>query len=161
ERTIVFLDDSATRDDAIRAGSGEDAYLAMWTVAYEDAFAAIPIAETLLSDPDPQRRYAAAHLLAEVNIGGASRALVVALGDDDLGVVNRALHAFQGQSLARVDAAAQRNLVDELEKLLDRLGPRKAELEPLLWPWTGGTLDPQTVAALLIRQGEGEPVERF
>src|SRR5262249_57634449 len=76
ERTIVLLDDRAARDDAIRAGSGEDAYLGMWSVAYEDAFLAIPIAETLLADPDPQRRYAAAHLLAELNIGTAAHALV-------------------------------------------------------------------------------------
>jgi hypothetical protein len=155
ERAVTYLDDAEVREKAITSGQGEDAYLALWAAAYGNAPAAVASAVALLDDPDAERRFAAVHLLAEVAIVDGHRALVRCLGDDDLRVVRRVLQAF---------STADRtlwwpDLTSQLKALLERLGTRPCQLEPLLWPWTGGALTPADVASALVAHSAKEPVE--
>ncbi len=53
ERVLRFLDDGEARAAAIASGAAEDAYLALWSIAYEDAPTAIDAAGGLLGDADP------------------------------------------------------------------------------------------------------------
>ena len=155
ERSLRFLEDPAARTQAVKSGGGEDVYLALWSAAYNDAFAAIPKAADLLDDPDAGRRLAAVHLLAEMAIIDGHELLVPSLGDADLRVVRRALIAFAG---ARTDLAWP-ELARRLKDLIERLGSSPRELEPLLWPWTGGTLTRAEVVKVLVAHNDGEPVE--
>ncbi len=95
ERAAVFLDDCSAREDAIRSGDGEDACLGLSALAFKDAPSAVPIAASLLSDADPERRMAGAHLLAELRFDQAFEALVQAFDDEDFNIVNRAYQAFR------------------------------------------------------------------
>ncbi len=93
EKTLGFLDDFGARAQAITSGSGEDVYLALWAVAFEDALAAIDAAKPLLADSNVERRFGAAHLLAQLGLAPAGRALLPLLEDPDLRVAKVAFTA--------------------------------------------------------------------
>jgi hypothetical protein len=156
---VRLLDDAAMRDAALRSGSGADAYLALWCIAFEDGPAAVPQAEALLAASDVERRYVAAHLLAQLGLSSAVEAITPALDDDDLRVAARALDALLAGHRLMVDGAPP-DTFERLERLLARMTKPTETLDPIVWPWTGRTIDRQTVAGALVTYlGSRDPAQ--
>src|SRR5262249_32802431 len=66
EMVVTFLDDPASRSEALKKDKGEPLYLALWTLGFEDALAAVPHAAALLKDPAVERRFLAVHFLGQL-----------------------------------------------------------------------------------------------
>ncbi len=80
EQTLTFLDDDDARRKAINKGEGDDLYLALWTLAYEDAVAAVEAIAPLLADTNVKRRFIAAHLLVQIALPPGKEALLPGAG---------------------------------------------------------------------------------
>ena len=156
-RVIRFIDEPAMGDAALRSGGGEDAYLALWVLAFGDAVAAVPRGVALLDDADAERRYAAVHLLVQAGLNVAVPPLVKALDDPDLRVAARAL---AGLDVPRRDEIEPRPVFDAADRLLGRLPAGGAKLDSIIWPWNAGKLERSDVTPVLIRHAEKEPIER-
>jgi hypothetical protein len=153
ERVIEFLGAPRARAQALQSDDSETVYLGLWAMAFADAAAAVKPAAALLRDPNVERRFVAAHLLAQLQIPAARRKLLTALEDDDLRVALCALEGCErgeaGEPGALADRSSQR-LFEPVQRLLTRLPPDRAYLEPIVWPWQVFTADRQTVAASLV-----------
>jgi len=57
-RLCEFFDDDDLCTEGIQKGEPEDAYLALWVTAYQDAEQALKLAAPLLEEPSPERRFA-------------------------------------------------------------------------------------------------------
>ncbi len=158
ERVLRFLDDPLMREAALRSGSAEDVFLALWSMGYEDVLGAVPVASGLISDSDVGRRYAAVHFLVMTGVPAAVQPLADALADDDLRVVARAFDAFTAQHHRRPTDGAPTDMFERLERLVDRLPGAKTALEPIVWPWTARTLDRDEVGgSLMAYLGDRDP----
>jgi HEAT repeat protein len=149
ERLLRYLDDPEEGRRAVEDGEAEDAYLALWAAAFANAPAAVSLARPLLADSDPERRFAAVHLLAELGLTTAVEALAPALEDGDLRVAARALDGMRWTF-----SEGGPDVSEPLERLLTRLERPKTNLEPILWPWTGRVLEASTVGATLATHVE-------
>jgi hypothetical protein len=127
EQALHFLDDGAAREAALAGEDAQAAFLALWSIAFEDAGAAIVPATAMLNDPNVERRFVAAHLLAELKLPKAQVALRRALEDDDLRVIGRALRAFAYNS-----TLAEGDGFEQLERLLPRLPAKCRTLDALV-----------------------------
>jgi Domain of unknown function (DUF4132)/Family of unknown function (DUF5724) len=141
QQAITFLDDSAARTEAIRTATDDSLYLALWSIAFDDADNAIAPAAALLSDSKVERRFIAAHFLEELHLPGAQAALVPAVDDSDLRIAVRAFNA-----LAQQGAPASLDLFETTCKLLDRLPEKPTELPALVWPWATTQVNRQSTA---------------
>ena len=157
ERTSRYLDDRDARTDAITGGEPEDAYLAVWAVAYEDAEQAIPIAAGLLESDSVEHRYVGASLLGQIGLTTSYEALLPALDDDDVRVATLAATSFG--RLAPEHAPA--GLFDRLDALIERVGAARTTVAPIVWPWTGGALDRGVIADALVHHGAEQPTDRL
>lgn len=159
-RVLRFLDDPTARAAALAgtATSASDLYLALWAVAYEDALAALAEALDFLSAEDAGRRFAAAHLLAQLGLVGAQKALVRALDDPDLRVACRAL---SGLSDARESSFAESDLFERLERLVPRLPRRPMVQPPILWEWLKVTADRAAAHRTLLDALHDRPADRL
>ncbi|MEO8392719.1 MAG: DUF5724 domain-containing protein, partial [Chloroflexota bacterium] len=153
EQTMQILENADVRAEALRSGSGEAVYLALWALAWEDAFQAISAAQPLLSDPIMERRFAAVHLLVNLGLSETYLAIAQALNDPDLHI---AVQAAEGIDALR--APERDNLFETIEALLLRLPKDETPLAPILWPWLIVTVRRSHVAAdLLTTLGERSP----
>jgi HEAT repeat protein len=125
-QVLRFLDDPSAREEVLRKGDGRSVYLALWTIAFEDAIRVLEPAEKLLTDADVERRFATVYLLRQVRLVGSNQLLSRALEDPDLRV---AACALEGLVLEEDGEDYER-----LERLLSRF-PARARWEPILWPW--------------------------
>lgn len=158
-----FFDDP----DACRAGrEGDDyeaAYLAYWTMAFEDAPATVaPLAE-LLQSPVRERRFFAVYLLREIGLPQTTRALADALNDDDPHVALYAFNHLQDEAFDTAETAMilPDDMFTRLEELFHRLPSKKVELKPILWPWTGLEIDRRAVAGALVKNLGKEPATKL
>ncbi|MCI0682309.1 MAG: DUF4132 domain-containing protein [Gemmataceae bacterium] len=149
EQALNFLDDDAARDKAIQKGDGDDLYLALWAVGFEDAERAVAAAAPLLTDKNVKRRFIAAHLLTQLVLPPAQDKLASALGDDDLRVAWMALGGMHDVGYDDDDdepkAPRTKDLFERLEKLLERVPPKGTPLKALVWPWMAQTAKPDDV----------------
>jgi hypothetical protein len=103
ETVETFLADPAGCDAVLASATdGQTVYLALWSIAFLDAHAALRAALPLLSDPQIERRYAALHLLTELRLPEATPAILSALDDPDLRVAQKAFTAtnwYESQAL--------------------------------------------------------------
>lgn len=133
----------------VQQGSPEEAYYALWSMAFEDAAAALPHAVALRQSAEVERRFAATHLLAQLTLTGSLDELLKAVLDDDLRIATR---AFTG--LAQPDYApallGQSDLFERLEQLLTRVKHEKSSLKPLVWDWLPVVLERKSIASRLI-----------
>lgn len=143
-QTLRYLNDRAEREWAAARGNGREAYLALWAMAFDNIDVAAGTAEPLLSDADPERRFAAAYLLGQMQLHPASTALLPCLADDDLRLVACTCDAWR-QTPPR-DAAA----FDALAAALPRLPKTARPLPPILWPWLQMTAARTPAADLLL-----------
>lgn len=154
ERALRYLDDGQALTAALESGAGEDAYLALWALAYADAPAAIGPAARLLQDAGAERRFAAAHCLGQLELSSALEALLPALDDADLRIAAHALQALRQAGPARVG----RDLFERVERNLPRFPARPQTLPPLVWPWmTLEVSQAQAAGALVHLLGQRSP----
>lgn len=150
ERVLTHLENPDARKAALESGGGEDVYLALWSLALDDAFQTIPVATPLLTDFNVERRFAAVHLLVNLGLEEANRALIPMLHDLDLQIVARALVGV-GHS------QSDDQLFEVFEALIPRL-PKDKVLDPIIWPWQIGQIRQDRVAGHLVHLlGERSP----
>jgi hypothetical protein len=152
ERVLHFLEDPQAQARALESDDSETVYLALWTMAFEDAAAAVAPAAALLTDPNVERRFIAAQLLVHLQIPAARARLLPALDDADLRVALCALEGCERDTEEedKEGASSPKDLFEQLERLLLRLPQKKTYLEPIVWPWHVFSADRQTVAASLM-----------
>jgi len=151
---LPLLDDQAGRSAAIAQGNPQEVYFGLWASAFTNAVEAIAVARPALSDPLPERRLAAVHLLSLLHLPEAQNELLTLLDDPDLRV---AIHAFTGIVNAR-HLRDRGDLFECLQRLLGRLGSKKKTLQSGIWPWLEIPVNPETVLHTMLEcLGEREP----
>jgi hypothetical protein len=157
-RVLQYLDDPAARSAALSAEDPESAYLALWSIAFNDIESAIAAAEAMLKSTSPAHRFVATHLLAQSIWTTADPPLVDMLADPELNIAARALDLFFLDRTETVDGA---HLFDQLEALIKRMPKRSVTLEPLVWPWWARKLEKPTIAAAMAANASAVPGERM
>jgi hypothetical protein len=148
ERALRYLDDPAARAAAMIGEDPESAYLALWSIAFDDIESAIVAAEAMLESTSPAHRFVATHLLGQSIWTTADPPLVDMLADPELNVAARALDSFVIDKTGTVDGA---HLFDQLEGLIQRMPKRSVTLKPLVWPWWARKLEkPQIAGAMAV-----------
>ncbi|MBI2910291.1 MAG: DUF4132 domain-containing protein [Chloroflexi bacterium] len=153
-----LLDDGGARAKALARGDGQQAYLALWAFAFEDAVAAVGPASRLLTDGDVERRFAATHLLAQVGLVAAQDALRAALDDADLRIVTRAVIGLRGRVHERL---CKSDLFERVERALTRFPRQRTVLKPILWPWLALSAERELPGRLLLDSVGGRSPKRI
>ncbi len=149
QRLCELFDDAANRERALGGDDAEDAYLALWVMAYEDAEQALRAAAPLLEHQKPEFRYASVRAISRIQLGPGSLDLLAAHLTSGRESDERVLMA-----VAEILAGVQYEQVsDELfaavAALFENTPARKKKLKPIVWPWAEHTADRRTVAAAL------------
>lgn len=152
EKVLRFLEDDGARSAALRGKSAEDVFLALWTVAYHDAFEALPLAGKLLKHAKVEHRYAAVLHLCQLGLDAAQAERLPALDDQDLRVAVCALEGIAGADEDNEPDQLQPgdDLFERLERLYARLPAKPTMLKPLVWPWATSRIDRDPVAGHLV-----------
>ncbi len=143
---LRLLEDSSACDAAIAGQDGHTAYLGLWALAFENASAALAVAEGMLADEVAERRFVAVHFLAQLRLPQARSSLLTALDDPDLRIAIRAAWDIpdRGDSTLPSD-----DLFERLERLVGRLG-RDRRLSPIVWPWMTISVSQASIARYLV-----------
>lgn len=128
---LPLLDDQARCRETLAHGNPQEVYFALWALAFTNAMDAISAALPVLSDPLPERRLAAVHLLDQLQLPESRDALLPLLDDPDLRV---ALHAFNGLA-SEVFPQNQPDLFERLMRLVRRMNSRGESIKSGIWPW--------------------------
>jgi HEAT repeat protein len=157
QRLLKLLEDPEAREIALAQGSGEEVYLALWAIATGDALKAIECASPLIEDAQIERRFAAAHLLAETKLPEAAPALMRAAGDGDPRVVALACGGLA--SLDDKNAIARTlPIFEQIETILSRLPKQAPSVSPVIWEWLTPAIGREYAADLLIKfLGDRDP----
>src|SRR4029077_16750678 len=91
EQVLHFLDSTSECEKAVTHGEAQDAYYALWAMAFGDVFTAFPHAVTLSHSSGADKRFAAIHILGQMSLKECFPELLTALDDEDLRV---SAHAF-------------------------------------------------------------------
>ncbi|HMA35880.1 MAG TPA: DUF5724 domain-containing protein, partial [Chloroflexia bacterium] len=155
-QVLGFLENPESCAAALESAEAATVYLALWTLAYADADAAVPLAARFLADAQPARRFVATHLLREIGLPAARQALLPALEDPDLHVAAEAVAALSqaGAELATGD------LFERLERALPHF-PRHQVLAPIVWPWYQQAAEQGDLARLLGQSLGARPAARL
>jgi hypothetical protein len=135
-------------EKAIREGPPQNAYYALWAMAFQDASKALTYGVSLRQSSDPERRFAATHLLAELGLVDSFRELLNALEDDDLRIAAR---AFTGLTNLNYPAGllGKYDLFEKLERLLVQVKQQKGNSKPLVWDWLPVSMECKEIAGRL------------
>jgi Family of unknown function (DUF5724)/Domain of unknown function (DUF4132) len=159
EKLLLYLEDESARAAALKGKDAEQCYLALWAIAFDNAPSAIEPAAALLKHPKAEFRFAAAQLLSQLGLTTAQEKLLTVLEDDYLHLPFCALAAHQHGEMDEV--LADSNLFERLEKLLPAFPDKRTKLKPLIWPWTGWTVDRELVSAVLLNALGKRPATRL
>ena len=77
-----YLEQPVARAAALKGKDPEEAYLALWAGAFENADATIAQASALLKHPKMEFRFIAAHLLAQIRLVEAQQKLLTVLDEE-------------------------------------------------------------------------------
>ncbi len=149
EKLLLYLEDPAARAAALKGKDAEQAYLALWAIAFDDALAAIEPASALLKHPKVEFRFVAARLLGQISLPPAQEKLHSVLEDDDLHLPYCVLMAHRYGELD--EHLLKSDFFERLEKLLKRFPDKATKLKELVWPWTNYAVDRSLVSGVLIR----------
>lgn len=157
---IRYWDSPQARQASLQSGNGEAVYLSLWTIAFQDAFEAISAAVPRLNDSDVERRFAATHLLASLDVVEANQALIPMLADKDLRVAARALDGIVNNSDPYAgyntsvkhfyNILCESELFERLEEVIEKF-PKKGTADPLIWPWMAPKPMQHQVAAAMLK----------
>ncbi len=157
EQVAYLVEDQPARAASLASEDPEEVYMGLWSTAYLDIDKAIECASGLLPHPNPEIRYAATHLLAQSTWTAADELLVLALGDGDMRVVQRALQAL---TIDRADPLSEQAFC-ALEALLERLPEKATKLPAAIWPWTAETLTRTSIVSEVFDLVTQERLNRF
>ncbi|MEM1186739.1 MAG: DUF5724 domain-containing protein [Planctomycetota bacterium] len=138
-KICAYLDDGGACVDAIESGTPEDAYLALWSMAYADADAALRVARTLVGHADPARRYAA--LLIIVRAGLMPECLEIPAGrlisgeERDERILTLLLVMIAQVDFREAGFGESDALFDAIAEIFGRFPKKKTKLDRLIWPW--------------------------
>ena len=158
EKLLRYLDDKAARTAALQGAEAEQVYLALWSVAFDNAVTALTAATELLKHPAAEHRFVAVHLLTQLNLLEGQKSLVPLLADADLRVAMLVGRFWQRGADERVKKS---DLFERLEMLLDRCPAKPEALKAAVWPWTAQTISKETVADILPRVLAERPANRL
>ena len=155
EKILFYLEDADAREKALKGKDAEEAYLALWTLAFNDVSSAIAPAAELLKHPKAEHRFVAAQVLEQTQLIAAHEKLLAAFEDSDLRVTTRAVMAFYNEADDRIKNS---DLFERLERLLPRYPDKETKLKPAVWPWSTYTVSKQLIAdALANNLGQRPP----
>ena len=143
EQVLLFLENSEAQTAALESNKAQTVYLALWTIAFNDAVLAVAPATKLLRDPIVERRFVAAHLLTQLGIAEAQIALLPALDDEDLRVAATAIKLLGASTIQETD------LFERLERIIPNFPSKAKSLEPLVWDWMTISVDKEILASAL------------
>ncbi len=129
-----YFDDPKSREEALRKGDAESLYLALWTIAFDDALAALKPAAESIKDAKVDRRFATVVFLSYLGIPQSVPLLIQAMDDADLRVALKAHEAVTARG-EDDEAKVPEELFPAIERLLPRLSNKVSTLKPLVWPW--------------------------
>lgn len=162
EQTLKFLEDDDARKKALANGDGDDLYLALWTLATEDAVLAIDIAKPILADKNVKRRFIAAHLLTQLGLPPGQDALLASLDDEDLRVAWHASTGFSESTFEEeIEGAHPKDLFERLEKLIARIPGKGMDLKALVWPWMRCKAEAASLIGILMDNLGDRPPTRL
>ena len=177
-----LLNDELARKRALQSDAAEQAFLALWSIAFEDADASIAPAAKALAHANPEMRLAGLHHLSLLGLNETYPHIAAAVDDPDLRVACYATaiasQVLQGRtrevavqpvrgeaegtwsmflhsnklSCPAEDASG---IFDRLVRLFERLPAKPIETEPLLWPWMRFSASKSTAADALPLALEG------
>lgn len=156
---LLYLEDESARGAALKGKDAEQCHLALWAIAFNNAPAAVEPAASLLKHPKAEFRFAAAQLLSQLGLTTAQESLLTVLEDDDLHLSLCAIAPHQHGEM--VEELVNSNLFERLETLLPRFPEKQLRLKPLIWPWTGWTLDRELVSSVLLNALGKRPATRL
>jgi hypothetical protein len=159
DAALALLDDPKARDKALKGDDPEAAYLAMWSIAFDDAAEAIAPAVRLLKHKKPEFRWVAARTLVDLQTPAARQALLPALDDADLRIAATAIDAFK--HVGDDDLKPLRDLFDRAKRLLERAPGKPTKYPPPVWPWTKIALEKKEVADVLASANGDAPASRL
>jgi hypothetical protein len=115
-------------------GSPQDAYFALWVLAYEDVLAALPHAVALRQSDDAERRFVVTHFLTQVRLIGSFRELLSLIEDTELRIAAHAAIDLTSSGYKQ-ELLANSDLFERLERLIQRLPHKQVTTRPLVWDW--------------------------
>lgn len=154
-QVLELLENPNAPASAIASEDPQLVYLALWSVGFVDATAAIDLATPLLDHAAATHRFVAVHLLAQLEVTPARLILLSALGDTDLSVATAAVQALSqtGDRTIQQDS----DLFERLEQVLPHF-PVKSQTRSMVWEWV--KLEPsqtRVASALLPNLGGRSP----
>jgi hypothetical protein len=151
DQVLGFLDDSKSRDETLANGDPERVFLALWSIAFDDALASIPVAEKLLKAERVELRFVAALHLVHLDLPQTRVALAGAMGDEELHVALCASQGVRGDGEdGEIGVVFGERRFELLQRLFDRLPPKPITLKAMVWPWTERKASREEIAQLLV-----------
>ncbi len=165
EQLLTFFDDEAARRAAIEGDDAEAAYYAMWTLAFDDVEAAMPVAKKMFEHPNVEHRFVGYHLLRQIGLLDSVLPILSLLEDEDLRMVMLAVcqmgsyeNYYDVKELKRNQTRRPEDLFERLEAVVDRFPKKMESLEALVWPWWKLTAGREEVVdALWANRGKRPP----
>ncbi len=151
-QVLELLENPEAQAAALASEDPQLVYLALWTVGFGDAVAAIDRAVPLLDHPEATHRFVAVHFLSQLQITPARFMLLSALGDRDLSVATAAVQAlnYTGDKVIQQES----DLFERLEQALPHF-PAKSQPRSIVWEWM--KLEPsQTLVATALLNNLGD-----
>ena len=149
EQVLQYIDSPSACEKVVRTGEAQDAYYALWAMAFDDVLTALPHAVALSHSANVEKRFAAVHLLGQMGLQECFPELLTALDDEDLRISAHALTGLASRSYDR-DLVSSSDLFERLERLLPRVEHKQNSLKPLVWDWLPISLDRELVSGQLI-----------
>ncbi|MBA4383981.1 MAG: hypothetical protein C0410_04540 [Anaerolinea sp.] len=149
-KVLSFLDSSELCNQAIRNGTDEEIYFALWTIAFVDAQKALPIALDLAQETNPNHRFVATFFLTQMDLEKSVYALIQLIKDEDLRICACALTGFNDLH-SLYSPLIESDLFENLESLFLRLEHEKPNPKPLVWNGLKIELNQKIVASLILK----------
>lgn len=155
--TLAMVTRTPPSIEQLRAGSGTEAFLGLWALAFRDVEATIAAASVLLAEPDAGKRLAAARTLVLLARPAAADVLVTAFADEDLAVFRTALGAWWVDGgLVRGPAPLSEAALSVLRKRVDQVGTAQNVDTGILAPRTEALKRSDIVDLLTAASGPDE-----
>jgi Family of unknown function (DUF5724)/Domain of unknown function (DUF4132) len=142
-----YLEDATAREAALSSEDPQAVYLALCSVGFTDAIAAIPLAVELLNHPEATHRFVAVHFSIQLDITPAQLALLPAISDRNLAVATRAIQSLQYGCLE-----INSDVFERLEENLSRFPEKPKTLPPMVWEWIQLGASQGLVASAMVTQ---------
>ncbi len=158
DNLIKFLIHQDAVEISLKKGGGEELYIALWAMGFQNAVKSVkPAEEILRNDKDPERRFAAAYYLNNLGLDVAENALISALEDPDLRIASIPIRNYL-HDISWGKSHRPGNLFDILQRQLHRFPDKEMTPEPLLWHWFKTPVSKDMViGAMISNMGKKSP----